>query len=112
MKGFAMYDLPEHFTRLMIEIYGDEGVAWLERLPALIDECAGRWSLKVLPPYPLSYNYVAPAIRADGMPVVLKVGVPHGEPIDQIAALRHFAGHGMVQLLEADAEQGAYVLER
>ena len=88
MKGTAMYDLPEHFTRLMIEIYEDEGVAWLERLPMLIDDCAQRWSLTVGPPYTLSYNYVAPATRADGTPVVLKVGVPQGEPIDQIAALR------------------------
>jgi streptomycin 6-kinase len=107
-----MYNLPEHFTRLMIEIYGDEGVAWLEQLPALIDDCAERWSLTVLPPYELSYNYVAPAIRADGTPVVLKVGVPSGEPVDQIPALRHYAGHGMVRLLEADADLGAYVMER
>ena len=82
MKGSAMYNLPEHFTRLMIELYEDEGVAWLERLPALIDDYAQRWSLTMLPPYTLSYNYVAPATRADGTPVVLKVGVPRGEPID------------------------------
>jgi len=66
----------------MIELYEDEGVAWLERLPALIDDYAQRWSLTMLPPYTLSYNYVAPATRADGTPVVLKVGVPRGEPID------------------------------
>ena len=112
MKGYAMYNLPEHFTRLMIEIYEEEGAAWLERLPALIDDCARRWSLTVLPPYPLSYNYVAPATRADGTPVVLKVGFYSGEPIDQIAALRHYDGHGMVQLLEADSDRGAFVLER
>jgi streptomycin 6-kinase len=107
-----MYNLPEHFTRLMIELYEDEGVAWLEQLPALIDDCARRWSLTVLPPYSLSYNYVAPATRADGTPVVLKVGFPTGEPIDQIAALRHYQGYGMVQLLEADPAVGAFVLEQ
>ena len=112
MKGYAMYNLPEQFTRLMIEMYDDEGTAWLERLPALIDDCAQRWSLTMLPPYPLSYNYVAPATRADGTPVVLKVGFYSGEPIDQIAALRHYDGHGMVQLLEFDPDWGAYVLER
>src|SRR6476619_8480675 len=98
MKGSVIYNIPEHFTRLMIELHEDEGVAWLERLPALIDYCAQRWSLTMLPPYPLSYNYVAPATRADGTPVVLKVGFPTGEPIDQIPALRHYAGYGMVQL--------------
>jgi streptomycin 6-kinase len=112
MKGSAIYNLPERFTRLMIELYDDEGVAWLERLPGLIDNCAQRWSLSVHPPFLLSYNYVAPATRADGTPVVLKVGFPSGEPIDQIPALRHYDGHGMVQLLEWDVGQGAYVLER
>src|SRR5260221_10765201 len=110
MKEYTMH-IPENFARLMIEIYEDEGVAWLERLPALIDDCARRWSLTVLPPYPLSYNYVAPATRVDGTPVVLKVGYPTGEPIDQIAALRHYDGHGMVQLLESDPDLGAFVLE-
>ena len=104
--------ITEDFARLMIELYADEGAAWLERLPELIDDCAQRWSLTVLPPYPLSYNYVAPATRADGAPVVLKVGFPTGEPIDQIPALRHYAGYGMVQLLEADPDWGAFVLER
>src|SRR4051812_48415552 len=111
MKEPSMH-ITEDFAHLMIELYADEGAAWLERLPALIDDCARRWSLTVLPPYPLSYNYVAPATRADGAPVVLKVGFPTGEPIDQIPALRHYAGHGMVQLLEADPDWGAFVLER
>ena len=104
--------IPEHFARTMTEIYADEGVAWLARLPALLDDCARRWSLTLLPPFPLSYNYVAPATRADGRPVVLKVGIPGGEPINQIAALRHYQGHGMVELLAADADVGAFVLER
>jgi streptomycin 6-kinase len=112
MKGSAMYNLPEHFTRLMIELHEDEGAAWLERLPALIDDCAQRWGLTMQPPYPLSYNYVAPATRADGTLVVLKVGFPSDEIPEQIPALRHYAGHGMVQLLEADSDWGAFVMER
>jgi streptomycin 6-kinase len=112
MNGYTIYNLPEHFTRLMIELHEDEGVAWLERLPALIDDCARRWSLTLLPPYPLSYNYVAPATRADGTPVVLKVGFPSDEIPEQIPALRHYDGHGMAQLLDSDPGWGAFVLER
>jgi len=111
MKGYMMYSIPEHFSRQMIEMYDDAGVAWLEQLPALIDDCAQRWSLTVLPPYPLSFNYVAPAMRADGTPVVLKVGM-HSDGQTEIAALRHYDGHGMVRMLEADPERGALVLER
>ena len=45
-------------------------------LPSLLSDYAQRWSLKLLPPFALSYHYVAPAIRADGSPAVLKAGVP------------------------------------
>ncbi|HEU5102244.1 MAG TPA: aminoglycoside phosphotransferase family protein, partial [Roseiflexaceae bacterium] len=111
MRGYAMYSIPENFSRQMIEMYDDAAVAWLEQLPALIDDCAQRWSLRVLPPYPLSFNYVAPAIRAEGTPVVFKAGM-HKDTKTELDALRHFAGHGMVRLLEADRERGAFVLER
>jgi streptomycin 6-kinase len=104
--------IPENFARAMVEVYGDEGAAWLERLPELIAECARRWSLTALPPYALSYNYVAPAVHADGTPVVLKVGFPSRELMTEIAALRHYDGHGIVQLLDADPERGAFLLER
>ena len=72
--------IPDDFARTMVELYRESGVEWLNRLPSLIADCAQRWSLTVLPPFePLSYNYVAPAIRADGTDVVLKVGVPNPE---------------------------------
>src|SRR4051812_14711219 len=107
-----MHSIPENFARAMVEVYGEAGAAWLKELPALIDECAQRWSLTILPPYPLSYNYVAPAVQADGTPVVLKLGFPEGELIAQIPALRLYDGHGMVQLIDADIERGIALLER
>jgi streptomycin 6-kinase len=61
---------------------------------------------------PLSYNYVAPAIRADGTPVVLKIGVPNPELVTEIEALRLFNGGGVVRLLDADPDQGLLLLER
>lgn len=108
-----MSETPRDFARTIIELYGETGVEWLERLPALITHCAQRWSLTVLPPFePLSYNYVAPAVRTDGTPVVLKLGVPNPELRTEIEALRLYAGRGMVQLLEVDREQGAMLLKR
>ena len=97
----------------MTELYGEVGAEWLDNLPSLVADFAGRWSLNVLPPFePLSYNYVAPALRADGTDVVLKVGVPNPELLTEIEALRLYAGHGMVQILEADPDRGALLLER
>ncbi|HMA33266.1 MAG TPA: aminoglycoside phosphotransferase family protein [Chloroflexia bacterium] len=106
-------DLPEDFARRMVEVHGAAGGAWVAQLPALLAACAARWELAVGPPFPgLSYNYVAPATRADGTPVVLKVGVPGRELLTEIAALQLYEGQGMVQLLAADRAQGALLLER
>jgi streptomycin 6-kinase len=108
-----MHTVPDDFARRMVELHGPEGVEWLERLLSLIADCAGRWSLTVLPPFePLSYNYVAPAVRADGTDVVLKLGVPNPELLTEIEALRLYGGRGIVRLLEADLDQGALLLER
>ena len=48
--------------------------AWLGAIPSLVEAAAERWALTVLPAFDgLSYNYVAPVVRADGTPAVLKV---------------------------------------
>ena len=106
-------EVSDGLARTILELYGERGAEWLERLPATIAECERRWSLKVLPPFqPLSYNYVAPAVRADGAEVVLKLGVPNPELRTEIEALRLYEGRGIVRLLNADAEKGILLLER
>ena len=75
-----MNDAPAQFTRNTIDVHGSIGVEWLSRLPGLISDCESRWSISVQRPFELlSYNYVAPAIRSDGTPAVLKLGVPNRE---------------------------------
>lgn len=84
-----------------------------ERLPNLLDDCASRWELTVLPPYPnLSFNYVAPVLQKDGTEAVLKIGMPHQDFWMEIEALRVYDGRYSVRLLEADPEQGCFLLER
>ena len=103
----------DDFAKRVIDVRGEAGVEWLNRLPVIIAECERRWSLKVRPSFvPLSYNYVAPAARTDDTEVVLKLGVPHYELMSEMEALRIFGGHGTVKLLEADFDLGAMVLER
>ena len=100
-------------ARKVIDVHGAAGVEWLDRLPAIIAGCAQRWSLTILPPFEdLSYNYVTPALREDGTPVVLKAGVPHRELLGEMEALRVFSGEGAVRLLEADPDQGVLLLGR
>jgi streptomycin 6-kinase len=88
--------------------------AWLRRLPSTLAQLAERWSLTVGPHFPgLSYDYVAPATRANGPPCVLKIGKPGDwELRTGIEALRLFDGRGACRLLESDWEVGAALLER
>ena len=104
--------LSENFTQTIIEVHGDKGRVWLNELPSLLADCTQRWSLTLQPPFNLSYNYVAPAIRADGTEVVLKVGVPNPELLTEIAALQFDEGRGMARLLETEPERGILLLER
>ncbi len=105
--------IPENFARTMEEVNGQQGIVWLQGLPEIIADCERRWNLTVGPPFePLSYNYVAPAVCSDGVDVVLKVGFPGRELFAEIEALRLYDGHGIVRLLAADDERGAFLLER
>jgi streptomycin 6-kinase len=107
-----MPNIPEHFHQRMIQMNGDPGRAWIETLPNTLAVYAHRWSLDLQPPFELSYNYVAPATRADGSGAVLKLGFPNQELLSEMHALQHFDGHGIVKLLEADFENQVFLIER
>jgi streptomycin 6-kinase len=107
-----MMELPEHFKQTIVDLYETRGEAWLHALPDLIADVQTRWSIRVLPHFvPLSYNFVAPVVCADGTGAVLKLGVPNRELKTECEALRLYQGEGMVQLYAADVERGALLLE-
>ena len=109
----GMQQIPSEFAQNVTDVHGEAGSDWLSRLDETIAECERRWSLSVRPPFvPLSYNYVAPAVRADGTEAVLKLGVPHHELMTEMEALRVYDGSGMVRLFEADFGLGTMLLER
>lgn len=105
-------ELPAGFRQRIRDVFGPEGDAWLAALPSLIAEYERRWRLDVAEPFPLTYNFAAPARGDGGRDVVLKLGVPSRELRTEIAALRHYDGHGAARLLAADAERGSMLLER
>ncbi len=107
-----MFVIPDNFRRDMIVMHGEEAIAWLERLPAILANCERRWSLTIGPPFALTFNYVAPAVRADGTQVVLKVCSLTDEFPQQPEALRLVDGYGMVRLLECDPAEEIMLLER
>lgn len=108
-----MATIPENLARTTISLYGDAGIEWLDNLPNLISEFGQRWALTVQPPFEhLSYNYIAPATRADGIAVIFKAGVPNPELVTEIEALRLYDGRGICRLLADDRERGVLLLER
>jgi streptomycin 6-kinase len=108
-----MIHIPEGFARTTVEVFGEKGREWLKQLPTVLKEYEERWSLRVQSPFSnLTYNYVLPAYRTDGMECVLKLGVPCGELQNEMQALQYYNGEGIVKLLEADLKNGAMLLER
>jgi streptomycin 6-kinase len=105
--------LSSDFIQRITGTFGKTGALWLDNLPFLLEEISASWSLSLLPPFSdLSYNYVAPAICADGFEAVLKAGVPNREIETEIESLQIYDGQGIVRLLKADAEKGLLLLER
>lgn len=91
----------------------DEGRAWLERLPRLLDECAEQWSLEVGEAFPYAYVSLALAARGpSGEDVVLKIALPHRESKHEGDALERWNGAGAVRLLAQDRSRWALLLER
>ena len=105
--------VPDHLAQGVLALRGPAGAEWVHRWPAIIATCAERWSLQVgLPFANLSYNFVAPARRADGSAAVLKICFPDRELVTEADALRIFEGRAAVKLLEVDFDAGATLLER
>lgn len=107
-----MRNLPAKFMKTIREVHKEEGEKWLRGFHELIHECEERWQLEILPQFDLSYNFVAPAIRKDGVEVVIKLSVPSDEFLYELEALTLFNGDGMVKIIEADRAKGVLILER
>lgn len=91
-----------------------QGMAWLECLPAFVDELQRRWSLKLGAPFAQAgvCAWVAPAELPDGSAAVLKLGIPHMEAEHEIAGLRFLNGNPTVHLIDADDSINGMLLER
>jgi streptomycin 6-kinase len=101
-------DFPPQFLR-----HNSADPEWLASLPDRLAQYRARWSITLEPHFPgLSYNYVAPATRADGARCVFKLSRYVEETRSEIAAVRLWDGAGAARLLDADPDDGALLLER
>lgn len=110
--SISKMNLPAAFIQNQIDLNGERGRAWIEALPAIIAQCEASWDITVETPFSLSMNYAAPATKADGTPVVLKVIAPYLDADNEYLVLQHYAGHGAIRLLARDESTSAMLLER
>ena len=103
--------IPQNFANRMVEMHGENGRFWLTNLPHLLKKLTERWLLTLHSPFTLSYNYVTPVTRADGTTAVLKIGYPDTELLTEMETLRLYNGRFACQLLAADSENYAMLLE-
>src|SRR5260370_12731107 len=91
-----------------------ERKAWLETLPQLLERLFITWCLRLEEAFDHdgTASWICPVVRVDGTSAVLKLAMPHMEGGDEIEGLRYWNGRSMVNLLEADDESGAMLLER
>src|SRR2546421_8836982 len=96
----------------MIELFGEEGRAWLDRLPAILAACEERWNLTIGAPVGnLSFNYVAPAVLAGGTEGIVEKRLTDEVP-SQTQAVWLFRGNGMVKALAYYEDDAAMLFER
>jgi streptomycin 6-kinase len=89
------------------------GQQWIENLPSLVRETCVHWTLEVDErSHRSGYHAVVLPVRRHGERCVLKLTWPSDRALDEIRALTTWNGRGAVRLLEADASQGAMLLER
>lgn len=107
-----MITLPEHFIRTIKAVHKEKGEKWLAEFDSLIAECENRWQMEIMPPFDLSYNFVAPARRKNGTELVIKLVVPNEEFLVEVESLALFNGRGIVKIIDVDYEKGILILER
>lgn len=97
----------------MLDVHGDQGQSWINRLHELIRGLEHDWAIQIEAPFPdCNYNFVAPARLSDGAEAVLKVSVPGEHLMAEAKSLEAYGGNGAPKLLERDLERGALLMER
>lgn len=107
-----MVEVPARLTEITLGRAEKEGRAWIDSLPALVDEFLERW--KCRPAGPVTHGHVGivvPVRRLDGTPAALKISYPHPGNRPEPVALAAWGGHGAVHLLERDDASFAMLLE-
>lgn len=105
--------IPE-IVRARALLRGDEGLAWLDGLPALVAGLALDWDLKTGAVLDGGTDALVMSCQtSDHQEVVLKVMMPGLAPgNDQVRALLAFGGRGYVTVFRHDPDRNAILMEK
>lgn len=93
--------------------HGGPSGKWMKSLPPVLQTLSAQWDLsEVMPVKNMTWNYVAKAQSSRLGPVVIKICEDHKGFQDELKAIKHFSGHGMVKLLHENQEHHALLLEQ
>lgn len=105
--------MPEQFAEWRIRVDGERGRKWVEELPALVERLLGKWDLTLDGAEVLhgALSLVV-LVRRGEQRLVLRVSWPEESTEGETLALRAWQGRGAMQLLEAEPDTGAMLVER
>ncbi len=107
-----MLVVPESFLDMPRWWHDEPGRAWLAELPALVARQCDRWRLSIDGEALHGSNALVVPVRRKGDRAALRLAPPGDDVAVEVAALSHWAGRGVVQLLEVEPDVGACLLER
>ncbi|WP_246002759.1 aminoglycoside phosphotransferase family protein, partial [Allorhizocola rhizosphaerae] len=105
--------MPAEFAQWCARTGGEAARQWLEELPHVVRDMCRQWQLEIDDPAPLhgGLGLVLLVLRGPQR-CALKLSWREGSVAGETLALRTWRGNGAVQLLEAQPDRGALLLER
>lgn len=107
-----MITAPSSFRRMPRWWHDEPGRAWLDRLPALVARRCEDWGLEVDGDPVHGSNALVVPVRQGTLGAALRLSPPGDDLALECAALRHWDGRGVVELLDSDEAAGVMLLER
>jgi len=105
--------VPEPFAEWRARVDGESGRQWVQSLPSLVERLLEQWHLTIDDAEPL-YGALSLVVlvRRGEERLALKLTWQEDTTVDEALGLRAWQGRGVVELLDADPDTGALLLER
>lgn len=107
-----MITVPATFRQMPRWWHDEDGRAWLDRLSALVDRRCEHWDLEIDGDPLHGSNALVVPVRQGTREAALRLSPPGDDLAVECAALRHWDGRGVVELLDSDEAAGVMLLER